>query len=137
MGQPSGNHNMTQQKGKGQHEKNGRKDESQRQVTFGPQFYYLMIRQAMLPVLEKIRYFILASFLKRGNIGYQDLTPNERPNICSRMMILGKFFEECTRDHCPIPDVWAKTVVNKLRQQIEATLGGQGNDRQNGQSNRG
>ena len=82
----------------------------------------------MLPVLEKIQYFSLASFLKRGNIAYQDLTPTERPKICSRMMILGKCFEGCTRDHCTILDVWAKIVVNKLRQQIQVTLGGQGND---------
>ena len=96
-----------------------------------------MIRQAMLPVLEKIHYFNLASFLKRGNIGYQNLTPTERPKICSRMIILGKSFEGCTRDHCTIPDVWAKTVVNKPRQKIQATLGGQRNGRQNGLSNRG
>ena len=54
MGQAAGRYNMTQQKGNGQQEKNGRKDESQRQVIFGPQFYHPMIRQAMLPVLEKI-----------------------------------------------------------------------------------
>ena len=53
------------------------------------------------------------------------------------MMILGKWFEGCTSDHCTIPDVWAKTVVNKLKQQIQFTLEGQGNDRRNGQSNRG
>ena len=99
MGQASGRYNMTQQKGNEQQEKNGRKDESQRQVIFGTQFYHPTIRQAMLPVLEKIQYFSLA---------YQDLTPTERPKICSRMMILGKCFEGCTRDHCTIPDVWAE-----------------------------
>ena len=137
MGPSSGKYTMTQQKGNGQQRKNGRKNESQTQVIFGPQFYHPMIRHAMLPVLEYIQYFSLASFLKRGNIAYQDLTPTERPKICSRMTILGKFFEGCTRDHCTIPNVWAKTVVNKVRQQIQVMLGGQGNDRRNGQSNRG
>ena len=96
-----------------------------------------MVRQVILPVIEKIQYFSLASFLKRGNIGYQDLTPTERPKICSRVVVLRKYFEGYTRDHCTTSNVWAKKLVTKLRQQIQATLGGQGNDRRNWQGNRG
>ena len=52
-------------------------------------------------------------------------------------MILGIYLEGYIRDHCTIPDVWAKIVVNKLQQQIQATLGGQGNERRNEHNNRG
>jgi len=51
------------------------------------------------------------------------------------MMILGKCFEGCTREHCTIPDACAKTVTDKLRSQIRNTIQGQGNDRRQGQIN--
>ena len=38
------------------------------------------------------------------------------------MMILGKCFEGCTRDHCIIANVWTKKVVDKLRVQIQSTI---------------
>lgn len=68
----------------------------------------------MLPVIEKIQYFSMAICLKRLNIKYQELTSTENPKACSRMMILRGHFEECTRDHCTILDIWEKKVVDKL-----------------------
>ena len=88
----------------------------------------------MGPVLSKIQFFSLATFLKRGHIGYQDITPSERPRICSRMMMLGKCFEGCNREHTTIPDSWAKKVVEKLGPVIQETCNGTETRHQDGRS---
>ena len=76
----------------------------------------------MEPVLAKINFFSLAQFLKRAKIEYQDITPTERPKLCSRMMLLDKCFEGCQREHTSLPDIWAKTVVEKLKSQIAISM---------------
>ena len=76
----------------------------------------------MEPVLAKINFFSLAQFLKRAKIDYQDITPTERPKLCSRIMLLGKCFEGCQREHTSIPDSWAKKVVEKLKNQIATSM---------------
>ena len=76
----------------------------------------------MEPVLAKIDFFGLAQFLKRAKIDYQDITPTERPKLCSRMMLLGKCFEGCQLEHTSIPDSWAKKVVEKLKSQIATSM---------------
>ena len=76
----------------------------------------------MEPVLAKIDFFGLAQFLKRAKIDYQDITPTERPKLCSRMMLLGKCFEGYQREHTSILDLWAKKLVEKLKSQIATSM---------------
>ena len=59
-------------------------------------------------VLTNISIVSLDTFPKRGRIGYQDITPSEHPRIYSGMMILGKCFEGCTREHTTTLDQWVK-----------------------------
>ena len=76
----------------------------------------------MEPVLAKIDFFGLAQFLKRAKIEYQDITPTERPKLCSQRMLLGKYFEGCQREHTSLPDIWAKKVVENLKSQIAISM---------------
>ena len=106
------NNNNTQHMGGGE----------QRQIVNGQHLYHPIVRRVMEPVLAKINFFSMAQFLKRAKIDYQDITPTERPKLCSRMMLFGKCFEGCQREHTSIPDSWAKKVVEKLKSQIATSM---------------
>ena len=106
------NNNNTQHRGGGE----------QRQIVNGQHLYHPIVRRVMEPVLAKINFFSMAQFLKRAKIDYQDITPTERPKLCTRMMLLGKCFEGCQREHTSIPDSWAKKVIENLKNQIATSM---------------
>ena len=74
------------------------------------------------------------SHFKRGiTFSIRNSPKRKNRNLCSRVMILGKYFEGCTRYYCTILDVWIRKEVDKLRFQIQSTVGGQAGRHRHGQ----
>ena len=69
------------------------------------EFYHPIIKRAMTPVLNKVKFFSIKEFLCRAKLNTKDLV-NSDNNVCTRLLLLGKCFDGCRGRHVKVSDSW-------------------------------
>ena len=85
--------------------------------------YHPIIKRAMTPVLNKVKFFSIKEFLRRAKLDPKELV-NSDNNVCTRLLLLGKYFDGCRIRHEKISDSWARKVVEKLKPALDNSLVG-------------
>ena len=77
----------------------------------------------MTPVLNKVKCFSNKEFLRRAKLNPEELV-NSDNNVCTRLLLLEKYFDGYRDRHVKVSDSWARKAVEKLKPALDNSLAG-------------
>ena len=86
------------------------------------EFYHPTTNTVILPLLSKIYQLSLAVFLWEEGVSYKDTADPNILDRCQQMIVFGRCWEGCYRDHTNVLDLHTRHIYQKLNPAQGATL---------------